>query len=577
MDERKRSRRSDAGDGSVVRVKRAQVARACARCASGKRRCSGTFPCERCVRINCAEDCVEVAVLRHRERRIDEAEAETDDTSALDVDLMSARLNVINFGATKEVASGGAGDGLDGAGHFAGGRAVGAGAGAGLSPAATRDGARNTARLNSGGSGGGGSGGASSSARRAAATRTKRAVESRIEPPPGMRFNPIDSTLEISPGVVISTVPPAGLPISGFTDVHELSPYDAWAFGWERPIPTDPVSVPPASCPISVDANREGLALFGLDVDAFPRMIYSGAMFPWLHANFCVARRQVHEYICTIHGSYYEFPGVYIRTSWTRDSASEATSPAGASSSDAPSNDRSTRGAAARGALRPIITYIQATERVFLSYTPQGSLERMVVLFTKLELCGRAPCSFLPAPPLMPPCLRRPRCLGIQSVLWSTVAPQIRRLTDEEERIRRRSSCDILLSVIMNEFSDAKSADTLRGALSSSFDAPQSTAPFDAPVIVGGAGEAPVAMVFRPSYDNLMALSFDADAIHQESALAATSLGRSLVGLRSSFSSVGSMDFRGPARHASSMGGSSFGLETEFGTGGRLSFAEKRE
>ena len=36
---------------------REQVARACGTCAKGKRKCSGTFPCERCLRLNLVASC----------------------------------------------------------------------------------------------------------------------------------------------------------------------------------------------------------------------------------------------------------------------------------------------------------------------------------------------------------------------------------------------------------------------------------------------------------------------------------------------------------------------------------------
>ena len=40
------------------------MARACQRCANGKRKCSGTFPCDRCVRLGMADSCVEVQLKR---------------------------------------------------------------------------------------------------------------------------------------------------------------------------------------------------------------------------------------------------------------------------------------------------------------------------------------------------------------------------------------------------------------------------------------------------------------------------------------------------------------------------------
>lgn len=46
---------------SVRAAKREQVARACQRCANGKRKCSGTFPCERCIRLGLSDSCVEVS------------------------------------------------------------------------------------------------------------------------------------------------------------------------------------------------------------------------------------------------------------------------------------------------------------------------------------------------------------------------------------------------------------------------------------------------------------------------------------------------------------------------------------
>jgi Fungal Zn(2)-Cys(6) binuclear cluster domain len=44
-------------------AKRQQVARACKRCASYKRKCSGTIPCERCVRLQVADTC-EIVMLK---------------------------------------------------------------------------------------------------------------------------------------------------------------------------------------------------------------------------------------------------------------------------------------------------------------------------------------------------------------------------------------------------------------------------------------------------------------------------------------------------------------------------------
>lgn len=41
-----------------------QVARACQRCASAKRRCSGTFPCERCIHLGAQDSCIEVRVKK---------------------------------------------------------------------------------------------------------------------------------------------------------------------------------------------------------------------------------------------------------------------------------------------------------------------------------------------------------------------------------------------------------------------------------------------------------------------------------------------------------------------------------
>jgi hypothetical protein len=45
-------------------TKREQVRRACVRCAGSKRKCSGTFPCERCDRLGLAASCVEVTLKR---------------------------------------------------------------------------------------------------------------------------------------------------------------------------------------------------------------------------------------------------------------------------------------------------------------------------------------------------------------------------------------------------------------------------------------------------------------------------------------------------------------------------------
>jgi hypothetical protein len=55
---------SAAAAAALERQKREQVPRACQRCASSKRKCNGTFPCERCVRLGVADSCVEVIVRR---------------------------------------------------------------------------------------------------------------------------------------------------------------------------------------------------------------------------------------------------------------------------------------------------------------------------------------------------------------------------------------------------------------------------------------------------------------------------------------------------------------------------------
>lgn len=68
MDQSKRVRGSkpDDAEGGIARPKRQQVARACTRCASSKRKCSGTFPCDRCVRLGTADLCIEVQAKRSK-------------------------------------------------------------------------------------------------------------------------------------------------------------------------------------------------------------------------------------------------------------------------------------------------------------------------------------------------------------------------------------------------------------------------------------------------------------------------------------------------------------------------------
>ena len=45
-------------------ARREQVRRACVRCASSKRKCSGVFPCDRCIRLGNGDSCVEVQLKR---------------------------------------------------------------------------------------------------------------------------------------------------------------------------------------------------------------------------------------------------------------------------------------------------------------------------------------------------------------------------------------------------------------------------------------------------------------------------------------------------------------------------------
>jgi len=52
------------GAQATAQRKRHQVARACQGCARGKRKCSGTFPCARCVRLGCTATCIEVVRKR---------------------------------------------------------------------------------------------------------------------------------------------------------------------------------------------------------------------------------------------------------------------------------------------------------------------------------------------------------------------------------------------------------------------------------------------------------------------------------------------------------------------------------
>jgi hypothetical protein len=48
----------------ITKTRREQVRRACVKCAGSKRKCSGVFPCERCIRLGCGDTCVEVQLKR---------------------------------------------------------------------------------------------------------------------------------------------------------------------------------------------------------------------------------------------------------------------------------------------------------------------------------------------------------------------------------------------------------------------------------------------------------------------------------------------------------------------------------
>ena len=120
----------------------------------------------------------------------------------------------------------------------------------------------------------------------------------------------------------------------------------------------------------------------------------------------------------------------------------------------------------------------------------------MLVIFTLIERVPlpSSPCTFLsPAFLRRPLPLTAPRVTGIQPILWSVSQGAARRVSAEEEVMRRSSSCDILLSVVMNEVDTGAGR---RRLTSGSFDALPAPAPA---VVGGGASSGPSAVPYDPA------------------------------------------------------------------------------
>ena len=387
----KRPRVAEGGSGGG---KRAQVQRACTRCASSKRKCSGTFPCERCTRLSLANTCVEVTskrVLLARGELADECAwsgAAAPARAPVPQRTGHARLYAPPIAAMD--GSGGQWGGGAGAGaavnssigakggflhnHVAASvdmllRASGESDDLGVSPDMIGDiPPRSPPQLQIAlpydeGGGGFGRGGASS--------------PSLLLSRHGMRL--LEGRVELSPGVSLSLVSPIAYPLS--LCPHAFMPYPCWKATFLDG---------GGGAATTFESNLEGCFLFGIDRDALPRSPLSA--FHWLHPDEVPRRAALADFVRSRRGAYFEWAGTYVRYVMRGG------------------------GAGGRQQLQRTASLFTAWERIFVSYHASGATACTMSLFTTIADAAA------PSPELLTRLLRSPQAYATAPLAAAAVA-----------------------------------------------------------------------------------------------------------------------------------------------------------
>jgi hypothetical protein len=345
-------------------AKRQQVARACKRCASSKRKCSGTFPCDRCIRLDLTSTCEEVEtrrlgaggrpefdndMSRPGPRRKRGADDDAASESGISVAMSRSRLNdgsAFSLGMMRSAPRSSSSD-YDADRNFS------------LLMRASGEDSHNLTQEEK----------AAARAEGSAGLRHERLLPQRVT---------------IAPGVVVDLVPPPGVRVEAGSDLAALSPYPAVRLTF-LPVSTD-------GAPSSVTFNPESLVMFGASREAMPRAIAPGravstiappAQPPlWLHPDEVAPRARLAAFVRARGGRYYEWPGRYIHTIWHEApiGSSEARHPEavslpatsyGTASGCAPDFVIRRTSSPTATILIPRHTMFCAWERVFLTYHPR--------------------------------------------------------------------------------------------------------------------------------------------------------------------------------------------------------------
>lgn len=297
-----------AADLAAAAAKRQQVSRACKRCATSKRKCSGTFPCERCVRMGAADSCEEVEPKRalpgsegkgrHEHDNMSERSSDPqkrkranfdDDRSESGLSTAMSRARLAEMPPQQQHGPAYQGDGMQEQEQHVSESQLASNLELLLRASDEKD-------------------GTNSSALEAARAQVRAALCSgRLLP----------RQVEIAPTVVVDLVPPPGVLVEAGHDPVGLSPYPAVRLTFPR--------YSGDGQPVAVAFNQEALALFGASSEALPRALVPGparapgACAPnplWLHPDEVVPRAQLAAYVRSRGGHYYEWPGRYICTVW---------------------------------------------------------------------------------------------------------------------------------------------------------------------------------------------------------------------------------------------------------------------
>ena len=393
-----------------------QVARACQRCAGSKRKCSGTFPCDRCVRLNFVDSCIEVQLKRV--------------VGARGSGGGSTRQGGTGFDEDREEDDDGGGDG---GGWLAAPRAAPGGGAAGKRrpprqvPRQRRHGSENDSDPSftetagavdlalADGHASSGSGGAPDAYGQTQAKQHGSKMRRVVGPAgsdalggPGEEDeDPLagaDLLLRLSGETHNVVVPHAAAlraaaaskrppvmqqrdvvlvrapPIAQVTpdcDPESLDPYPAWriTFGdapigsngggldgggrrWSTSLGSMGKPAAPGA-PEHLLANNAGANQFNVALEDLPALSVPGRSLPWLHPDEITARAVQAARVRAAGGSYYEWPGRYVRTH-----RSLPTTPGG-----------------------PPLRWFEvftAIERIFVSYYPSGCVRNVLSVFTSV-------------------------------------------------------------------------------------------------------------------------------------------------------------------------------------------------